>query len=738
MRFHLLTAVWGAEFTERFVRVALRSLMAPGNLVDLAAVHAVVYSIHTTEADAERLRAHPIFREVAKRVDFRFELFSLNQIDPKNPSSHWIIWRRGAAQLRDVDDVLITVAADHLFSRGTLLHWAELFLRGHLAVFASGVQVVLETVEEELERLFPAARPIDLSVKDLHGLMFRHLHPVKISMLRGSPRWMAHPEEHLRALRGHGITQTVLTSHAVAFRPRAVRVNDHFCPVEKLDRVAFEPCRYLSPEPALKHLSLYLQQWQMNESALNRFGEWGNGFFFGANLLESRTTHVYAIDDAIPPPARRRAESGARFFVSQMHASRQIFRVWRCLRDRRRPEAARWLAAAHMHARLRRRLTLRGPTTIFLPAEHVIGRLEPKERLCLLAERGRRLICVVRAHVAAGQHPLKRGVWLARSAAGPIRAADGSRYAAARHGATRIVGGPIRVDDIEIYVVDRPLIPLAVRNATAADRLAAVFRTGRHFAGRAMRLMKRGVLRLLLRHQRAYEAVIALRVALHYRSRTGAATRRVVGDADTARAYDAYRRALAFRARDAIRELYGFYRTVVLQGSGIVAALDARLRLPSEEGDGACALLAKAVEHSPDLGEAWLQLGFARLDASQPDAALEAFSRASRLPSMLGYTHRDADTQIVAAIEQAQLLIDRNCPDNALAVLDAAPLRPPVPWKFFYLRASLLLRIGRTDEAIGAFERCMQSHHFDPVYANMLPRNLTMLEAALRERVSVT
>jgi hypothetical protein len=32
MRFHLLSVFWGEEFTDLFSRIALRSLLAPGNL----------------------------------------------------------------------------------------------------------------------------------------------------------------------------------------------------------------------------------------------------------------------------------------------------------------------------------------------------------------------------------------------------------------------------------------------------------------------------------------------------------------------------------------------------------------------------------------------------------------------------------------------------------------------------------------------------------------------------------
>ncbi|MGA7805768.1 MAG: hypothetical protein WCB02_14265, partial [Bradyrhizobium sp.] len=191
MRFHLLTVVWGHDFTDRFARVTLRSLLAPGNLPALAAEHEVVYDIHTTSADAERLGAHSVFREAARHVKFRIHRFSLAEIDPGNPSSHWLLWHRGADQLREDDDVLITVAADHLFRRDTLSRWAALFLGGRLAVFGSGVQVVVETLQEEIEKSFPMPNPIDLGVEDMNALMFRHLHPMKITMLRGSPRWIS-------------------------------------------------------------------------------------------------------------------------------------------------------------------------------------------------------------------------------------------------------------------------------------------------------------------------------------------------------------------------------------------------------------------------------------------------------------------------------------------------------------------------------------------------------------------
>jgi tetratricopeptide (TPR) repeat protein len=729
MRFHLLTVVWGAEFTDRFARITLRSLLAPGNLPDLAAAHATVYDIHTTATDAERLRAHPIFRQVSQLVEIRLHLFPITQIDPKNPSSHWILWHRGAAQLHAEDDVLITVAADHLFSRGTLLHWADLFLRGNVAMFGSGVQVVAETLEEEIDRAFPPAQPVDLSVEALHDLLFRHLHPVKISMLRGSPRWIAHPEEHLRALQGYGVSQNVLTSHAVAFRPRAVRMNKNFCPVEKLDRVAFEPCRYLSLEPALKHLSLYLHPWQMNDRTLSHFGEWAANFFFAANRLESRTTHAYRIAGPIAPTELRRAELSARFFVGQMHASQQLFRLWRCLRDHGRYSAARWLAAAHMHARLRRRLTIRVPATVFVPAEELLARLTASEKMDLLAQGGRRLIAAARAHIAEGHHRLARGDWLAPSAAGAIRAGDGSRYVAAGRGAARIVAGPIHLDGIEIHIIDRPLTPLELNPSTAADTTVALARLLRHRARGVTVRTKAALLRQLQRNQRLYRLVLKARVALDPRLRGSNAATRASAVQEIAPALAAYRRGLAWRALDAMRQLYTFYQTAVLTGTTVTVAPATRLGQAAPAISRACHELADAVRRSPNFAEAWLELGFARLAAAEPAVALEAFARASTLPPMLARAHSDPDPRTVAAIERARLLAREGDPAAALAVLDAAPLVRPVPWALHDLRAGLLLEAGRIDEALEAFDLCMRQDYIHPSFAALLPRNLAMLEA---------
>ena len=295
MRFRILTVVWGDAFTERFLHFTLRSLLAPGNLRDLARLHEVTYHVYAPDDDFARMQASARFEQIASIVAIRHCKLSLASIDPRNAMSHWDPWKAGVAAARNDDVFVILVAPDHIFCRGALARWGGLLERGHLAVFSPGFQVAAETLGPELRRRFPEDSPIDLSVEDLHDVIFRHLHPIKIAMFGGNPHPIGHPEWHLRAVHGRGFVQRIVGSHAVAFHPRRIRLTDNFCPIEKLDRVAFEPSWFIGAEPLLKHVEMLLQPASIDDATLSYYGGWADRFITPANLRESAITHAYEL-----------------------------------------------------------------------------------------------------------------------------------------------------------------------------------------------------------------------------------------------------------------------------------------------------------------------------------------------------------------------------------------------------------------------------------------------------------
>jgi tetratricopeptide (TPR) repeat protein len=263
----------------------------------------------------------------------------------------------------------------------------------------------------------------------------------------------------------------------------------------------------------------------------------------------------------------------------------------------------------------------------------------------------------------------------------------------------------------------------------------ALARSLRHRARDVTVRTKAALLHQLQRNHRLYRLVLKARVALDPRLRGSNAATRARSPQEMAPALAAYRRGLAWRALDAMRQLYAFYQAAVLTGTTVAVAPATRLEQAAPASSRACHELADAVRQSPDFAEAWLELGFARLAAAEPAAALEAFARAATLPPMLARTHSDPDPRTVAAIEQARLLARKSGAAAALAVLDAAPLVRPVPWALHDLRAGLLLEAGRIDEALEVLELCMRRDHIHPSFAALLPRDLAMLEAVVTHRV---
>jgi hypothetical protein len=427
----------------------------------------------------------------------------------------------------------------------------------------------------------------------------------------------------------------------------------------------------------------------------------------------------------MPLPERRRAELASRFFVGQMHAARGVFKVWRTLRETGRSRAALWLAAAHTHGRLRRRVAPRLPATIFVPEEAVFGRLEAEERSRLLASGGRALIAAMKGHVAEGRHTIAKGDRLVRSDAGAIRMMDGSCYSVARRGEVRVTTGPIRVDDIDVYGVSRPLVPLALGFPRVTDQ--RIVRWLLDGSVQWPRRVKSGARRGLRQFPRLHSTAIGLRDAWYRRYHRGAAEANV--DAGPSPALTAYSRALVWRARDAIRQLYDFYRETVLAGTGVQAAFGERFIGQDAPGERASELLSAAVKSEPRFAEAWLELGFAHLEAGRPDAALEAFERVSTLPPFLPARPLDPDPRLVAALERARMLISRNSLSEALAALEAVPIVRRIPRGFHQTRGRLLLHAGRVDQALEAFGVSMTGYAVYPSFGDLLPRDTSALDA---------
>ena len=726
VRLRLVTVVWGQEFVTRFLDITLRSLASENNLPALAAAYDVTYEIVAPDDDIAWLKQQRVYQAIAQRMNFQFRSFSSSDIDMNNSMSHWVLWNQAIERAKKDDVYIVTIGADHIFADGAMMRWAELFAQGYLAIYCPGMQVVAETVSEELNETFGASPAVTLPRDAMITLMFRHFHPVMLTMCRSSPRCMAHPEFHLRLVPERGMVQRNMTSHAVAFHPGRIAMTENFCPREQFDKVAYEPSWFLSAEPFLKYLNLYLRPWRMDDATLSHYGVWGNGFFLQANLIESTYTYHYALaSGSMPDEVLRRERFGADRYVAQMKAARSIYRLWRTLHDNSLNYAARWLAAAHVFGRLRRRLALRGPVTILVPEDTGVAHLVGDAANALLAGGARALLQTIRGHVFTGNFALRAGDRLLNSAPGAMTALDGRSYAVDGQGVIRVMRGPIRIDDMTLWAIDRPLLHARRAPSSLGERVELAGLRIKSAMRHTLRDGRNRAVDLLRKNRRLYMTAVRWRDNLNEwrrkRGTTAAIALATVSEASLA----FYRRALKAAGRKALGDLFAMYQRCLLDGTLVASMPASRIAaIPAMSAVAAAKMLEQAIALSPDFGAAWLELGYARRELGDKAGARVAFERARQLPLLEPPRRAQADPRVLATLEWMREAVAAGDDAAALTVAMGLTIPPPYPWQFHALKAELLRNAGQGTEALVECERSLEWNHYEGRFAGMLPRTL--------------
>lgn len=410
MKIRLVTVVWGREFVEIFLRIALRTLLAEGNAPALAQAHQVTYTIYTTPEDRRNFEAQPAFARLREALNVQFSLFGLSEIDSTNPSSHGIFWYRAIALARRRNEVLFFIMPDVLYARGTLLAWARRFESGARAVFTVGPRVALETVLPELEARFPARQePCGLSREELLELLYRHFHPLHAIMRRDSSRRFAHPEYDLRVVPGEGVIIREMVSHPFCLDPGYFSNLRYFAPEDHLESLAFEPCSTVSVEPLLKFVDQWYRPWPLDEIRLSNLGGWWDWHTTRSCERESEFPFELFLrpgGDGTPNTERNRAIAAGRFYRSQVVIAARLFKLFTALRERGFHQAAGLLAAAVYAGRLRRRIGLRRGAILLVPTDVAFEADRARIRELLLPGRERELLDLVRNHVVLEQDEL--------------------------------------------------------------------------------------------------------------------------------------------------------------------------------------------------------------------------------------------------------------------------------------------------------------------------------------------
>ena len=176
--------VWGEEYVGNFLQYNLRSMLSPGNLPALRAQGRIVCSIVTDAAGEQRMREHPVFKELSDIADIAFTIVPDEMISilaRGHLVQHFYIlygmldhcsiyFAQGAASH------LFMIPVDAIVADGSLSNMADYRYEGYECCGGGNIVAETETFLPALDRRYGDDGPIRISTEELATLAVEHAH----------------------------------------------------------------------------------------------------------------------------------------------------------------------------------------------------------------------------------------------------------------------------------------------------------------------------------------------------------------------------------------------------------------------------------------------------------------------------------------------------------------------------------------------------------------------------------
>lgn len=247
------TAVWGADYVERFLKYSLRTQLSAGNLG-----HFDRNSLYLLITDAESIKyisSSPIFEKLASLVSTEFvdiERFRTGNLDKY---SLLTVCQNYALERATDFNALFFGYGDALWADGSYRAAAQRLKSGFHAVFSFGYPVLDKPFKAAVQSRSRSdgAPEVSIAPRDFAQLVYNHLHPMAHAN-RWDNRWMSHcpsyvvwdvPDQGLllRAFHMHPVALQVQKEAPYFFAPFRSTLDEEF--VARLNRT--NPRIYVSP-----------------------------------------------------------------------------------------------------------------------------------------------------------------------------------------------------------------------------------------------------------------------------------------------------------------------------------------------------------------------------------------------------------------------------------------------------------------------------------------------------------
>lgn len=448
-RFHVVTALWGAQFVDRFLSTTAPSSLAPNNLPAIAKVFDIVYTIYTNPEEAEAIQASALFNELNATVELRFDTSDENLGDAKY-SRATNMYRRALRQSAAMDAPTIILTPDAIWSDGSLLRVTELANEGYRAVIADGLRVIRESFMPDLAGTFSTERNGAISAEPgkLMALALDHIHPFEAVATWGNAAIHDVPYRLHWLVPGEGILSRGFCGHPLLIHP----VTADFDFVGAIDHglagVAISDSQkifYPSDTSEIAVVSIdELGFSSKNIKPTDRRGrlldtaKWAYHHATGQNL--DAMTHACRRHNTVPATEKwHRVEMLSRLHTDAILNTRKMLAVMFELEKRGATKASAILAYALNELGLSGALTGNTSLTILVPSDDAMTAIDPVNLDYLTSEQGRADL---------------RKIILAHALVGAVKAEDASEGLAGN----RILEGNIEVEDWLVHIIDKPIL----------------------------------------------------------------------------------------------------------------------------------------------------------------------------------------------------------------------------------------------------------------------------------------
>ena len=222
--YHLVTSVWGGEYTETFANVTLPCLLAQGNVPSLPA-GACTYKIFAPEGDRDAIRNTAAFEALARHARVEFRPITRPDANPYVASSN--CYRTATEEAGAAGAVVVYLIPDMILADGALRTVDRHVREGKRAVLVGGMRAVKETLVPEVRRRFTNGAAISAPPRALVELAMAHLHPVMKHHMYDLQNEAFDPSFFCWEIPGEGYVVHCAHLHPVALDLRGERATLH-------------------------------------------------------------------------------------------------------------------------------------------------------------------------------------------------------------------------------------------------------------------------------------------------------------------------------------------------------------------------------------------------------------------------------------------------------------------------------------------------------------------------------